>query len=246
MASKTSPSASTTRLDPPKDASMMKLQETSLIRKEILTVIDSVKKQVAAGRSVSVKNKMEENRQKLAGVTNHLYKFSMDRRTGRTNDTDRSIDLLTKRQKDALDMHNGVDASDGDMDSSSSQEDAPASTAVLLGSNVPVKNAVRPIKISEAKRLPPYTTWIFLDRNQRMTEDQSVVGRRRIYYDQNGGEALICSDSEEELIEDEEKKDFIESEDYILRLVLSNVVHTAYVGPFVLFNKYLLLIEKKS
>lgn len=34
---------------------MMKLQETSLIRKEILTVIDSVKKQVAAGRSVSVK-----------------------------------------------------------------------------------------------------------------------------------------------------------------------------------------------
>ncbi|KAG2724385.1 hypothetical protein I3843_01G015600 [Carya illinoinensis] len=223
MASKASPSASTTGLDPPKDASMMKLQETSLIRKEILTVIDSVKKQVAAGRSVSVKNKMEENRQKLAGVTNHLYKFSMDRRTGRTNDTDRSIDLLTKRQKDALDMHNGVEASDGDMDSSSSQEDAPASTAVLLGSNVPVKNAVRPIKISEAKRLPPYTTWIFLDRNQRMTEDQSVVGRRRIYYDQNGGEALICSDSEEELIEDEEKRDFIESEDYILRMTVKEV-----------------------
>lgn len=79
-----------------------------------------------------------------------------------------------------------------------------------------------------------------------MTEDQSVVGRRRIYYDQNGGEALICSDSEEELIEDEEKRDFIESEDYILRLVLSNMVHMSYVGPFALFNKYFLLIEKKS
>ncbi|XP_073149001.1 histone-lysine N-methyltransferase EZ1 isoform X2 [Henckelia pumila] len=51
-----------------------------------------------------------------------------------------------------------------------------------------------------------------------MTEDQSVVGRRRIYYDQNGGEALICSDSEEEANEDEdEKKEFAESEDYILR-----------------------------
>lgn len=50
-----------------------------------------------------------------------------------------------------------------------------------------------------------------------MTEDQSVVGRRRIYYDQNGGEALICSDSEEEAIEDEdEKRDFVESEDYLL------------------------------
>jgi len=56
-----------------------------------------------------------------------------------------------------------------------------------------------------------------------MTEDQSVVGRRRIYYDQNGGEALICSDSEEEAIEDEEdKRDFVNSEDFILRLVESN------------------------
>lgn len=53
-----------------------------------------------------------------------------------------------------------------------------------------------------------------------MTEDQSVVGRRRIYYDQNGGEALICSDSEEEAVDDEEeKKEFVEFEDYILRLV---------------------------
>lgn len=60
----------------------------------------------------------------------------------------------------------------------------------------------------------------FWYRNQRMTEDQSVVGRRRIYYDQNGGEALICSDSEEETMDDEEeKREFIESEDYILRLV---------------------------
>lgn len=57
-------------------------------------------------------------------------------------------------------------------------------------------------------------------RNQRMTEDQSVVGRRRIYYDQNGGETLICSDSDEEVLEEEEeKKVFAESEDYMLRLV---------------------------
>ncbi|XP_059458810.1 histone-lysine N-methyltransferase CLF isoform X2 [Corylus avellana] len=215
MASKGSASKS----DPTKDSSVMGSQETSGNGKEILSVIDSVKKQVAADRSVSIKKRMEDNRQKLLGVSNHLYKLSTEGRTSRTNDSDRSIDLLTKRQKDALDMHNGVDASNGDRDSSSSQEDAHASTAVLLGSNVPVKNAVRPIKLSEVKRLPPYTTWIFLDRNQRMTEDQSVVGRRRIYYDQNGGEALICSDSEEELIDDEEeKRSFVESEDYILRM----------------------------
>ncbi|CAA7409796.1 unnamed protein product [Spirodela intermedia] len=54
-----------------------------------------------------------------------------------------------------------------------------------------------------------------------MTEDQSVVGRRRIYYDQNCGEALICSDSEEEMVEDEEdKKDFGNHEDYVIRMTL--------------------------
>lgn len=53
-------------------------------------------------------------------------------------------------------------------------------------------------------------------RNQRMAEDQSVVGRRRIYYDQHGSEALICSDSEEDVEPEEEKHDFSEGEDRIL------------------------------
>ncbi|KAI4340263.1 hypothetical protein MLD38_025119 [Melastoma candidum] len=50
-----------------------------------------------------------------------------------------------------------------------------------------------------------------------MAEDQSVVGRRRIYYDQHGSEALICSDSEEDVTEaDEEKHDYSEGEDRII------------------------------
>lgn len=54
-------------------------------------------------------------------------------------------------------------------------------------------------------------------RNQRMAEDQSVVGRRRIYYDQHGSEALICSDSEEELTgPEEEKHEFSEAEDRVI------------------------------
>lgn len=54
-------------------------------------------------------------------------------------------------------------------------------------------------------------------RNQRMAEDQSVVGRRRIYYDQHGSEALICSDSEEEFPEpEEEKREFTPTEDRII------------------------------
>ncbi|XP_043710681.1 histone-lysine N-methyltransferase EZ3 isoform X2 [Telopea speciosissima] len=54
-----------------------------------------------------------------------------------------------------------------------------------------------------------------------MAEDQSVVGRRQIYYDQCGSEALICSDSEEEIAEpEEEKHEFSEGEDQILWKVI--------------------------
>lgn len=108
--------------------------------------------------------RVEENRQKLVGITNCLWKSAAERRTCGVADTIRSLDLLTKRQKDAVDMHNGVCGGNDDKESNGYHGDDHGSTAVLLGSNVAVKNAVRPIKLPEVKRLPPYTTWIFLDR----------------------------------------------------------------------------------
>ncbi|GLU20041.1 hypothetical protein SLE2022_362580 [Rubroshorea leprosula] len=216
-AAKSSPSVSATGSEPPKDSSMIQRQENAPTAPEILSSIDSLKKKVTAKRCISVQKRLEENGQKLLGITNHIYKLSMERRSS-WNNVDNAVDLLTKRQKDAIGMQNGIETSSGDKDSHNPFEH---STAVLMGSSIPVKNAVRPVKLPEVKKLPPYTTWIFLDRNQRMTEDQSVVGRRRIYYDQNGGEALICSDSEEEVLEeDEEKREFVESEDYILRMTI--------------------------
>lgn len=110
--------------------------------------------------------RLEENRQKLDGITSHLYKLSSERRSSWTGDAGSALDLLTKRQKDALVMQNGIDASNVDKDGYSYQE---SSTAVLMGSSIPVKNAVRPIKLTELKKLPPYTTWIFLDRFVRLT-----------------------------------------------------------------------------
>ncbi|XP_011099117.1 histone-lysine N-methyltransferase CLF isoform X2 [Sesamum indicum] len=213
-------STSASGSDPPIDGH----QETGPSPKAIVAVIDSLKKQVASDRSIYIKKRMEENTEKVLDVTKNLYKLSMERRNFKIICGDGGVDLLAKRQKDAIDMHSGIGTSNGDNESSSSQEDGYAPSAILLGSSIAVKNAVRPIKLPEVKKLPPYTTWIFLDRNQRMTEDQSVVGRRRIYYDQNGGEALICSDSEEETVDDEEeKKDFVESEDYILRTTIKEV-----------------------
>ncbi|CAF1715243.1 unnamed protein product [Brassica napus] len=96
---------------------------------------------------------------------------------------------------------------------------------------VPTKDVLSgSVRLPSAERIPPYTTWIFLDRhvllffsrslvNQRMVEDQSVVGRRQIYYDQHGGETLICSDSEEEPEPEEEKREYSEGEDCIIWLI---------------------------
>ncbi|KAI3785086.1 hypothetical protein L1987_44198 [Smallanthus sonchifolius] len=205
------------------DVSTIVGQSAAIVPSEVSLVIDSLKKKVEADRCAYVMKRMEENMIKLAEVTNNHHKLSLERRKLRATGAGQTVDLLTKRQKDAIDMQNGVNANNGDSDSSSSQEDGHAS-AILLGSSIAVKNAVRPIRLPEVKKLPPYTTWIFLDRNQRMTEDQSVVGRRRIYYDQNGGEALIASDSEEEAIdEEEEKKEFVDSEDYIIRMTIQQL-----------------------
>lgn len=100
----------------------------------------------------------------MLDVTKNLYKLSMERRNFKIICGDGGVDLLAKRQKDAIDMHNGIGTSNGDNESCSSQEDGYAPSAILLGSSIAVKNAVRPIKLPEVKKLPPYTTWIFLDR----------------------------------------------------------------------------------
>ncbi|KAL1824293.1 hypothetical protein ACET3Z_011071 [Daucus carota] len=216
-----SDSSSGTRSDSPPPS--QGLQERGLAASKVSLVINSVKKRLFAQRCVHVKRRMEENKQKMADLTNNLLTSAQERGYLRGDESNANIDLLSKRQKYAVDMHNGIEKNNGDDDNNTSQDDGYGSV-ILLGSSIAVKNAVRPIKLTEVKKLPTYTTWVFLDRNQRMTEDQSVFGRRRIYYDQSGGEALIASDSDEEVVDEfEEKKEFKDSEDYILRETINEV-----------------------
>lgn len=107
---------------------------------------------------------MGKNAEKLLDVTKNLYSLSMERRNSKIICGDGGVDLLAKRQKDAIDMHNGIGTSNGDNESSSSEEDGYAPSAILLGSSIAVKNAVRPNTLPQVKKLPPYTTWIFLDK----------------------------------------------------------------------------------
>ncbi|XP_078157880.1 SET domain-containing protein isoform X2 [Carex rostrata] len=188
--------------------------------REILTLIDSIKKQITADRFSSIKEKIEANRQKLSTFTQHTYNLSKLRRNNALNSIDADSNMLTRKQHDAMCAKNDYELPTGERDGTSFLEEcSSASSSMLLGGNLGGKSSIRPIKLPEVTKLPPYTTWIFLDRNQRMSDDQSVLGRRRIYYDPNSdGEALICSDSEDELVDDEEeKKEFKHNDDYILR-----------------------------
>ncbi|OEL21118.1 Histone-lysine N-methyltransferase EZ1, partial [Dichanthelium oligosanthes] len=196
----------------------VRAEEENAASPYVLSVIDSLKKRITADRLTYIKNRIGENKANLSTFTQRTYNLSKNRQSNTVKVTDLASNLLTKRQDDALCTLHSLDICPADKDGSNFQDESPFSSNVITGGNLGAKNAIRPIKLPEVPKLPPYTTWIFLDRNQRMSEDQSVLGRRRIYYDSSCGEALICSDSEDEGIDDEEeKKEFKRSEDCIIR-----------------------------
>nr|CAB3469743.1 unnamed protein product [Digitaria exilis] len=227
-ASSASGSASAGRSRPSTSAAQVtsitaaRAEEENAVSPYVLSVIESLKKRITADRLTYIKNRIGENKANLSTCTQRTYNLSKNRQSNTLKGTDLASNLLTKRQDDALCALHSVDIYPTDKDGSNFQDESPYSSSnVILGGNLGAKNAIRPIKLPEVAKLPPYTTWIFLDRNQRMSEDQSVLGRRRIYYDSSCGEALICSDSEDEAIEDEEeKKEFKHSEDCIIRMTV--------------------------
>ncbi|XP_057427245.1 histone-lysine N-methyltransferase EZA1-like isoform X3 [Lotus japonicus] len=162
----------------------------------LYTKINQLKKQIQEERIVYVKEKLQKNEKMLECHISRVVSAISTRDSSQTEEN-RTHSLLSSRIGHPLCKLNGFSQASGDKDYNN--QDVSSATS---------------IKIPHIERLPPYTSWIFLDKNQRMAEDQSVVGRRRIYYDQHGSEALICSDSEEELTEpEEEKHEFSEAED---------------------------------
>ncbi|XP_076889590.1 histone-lysine N-methyltransferase CLF-like [Bidens hawaiensis] len=183
------------------------LQEATTSLSQISLVIDSLKNDAEAKRTDYINKRMEDNRMKLAGITKNNHILSVERRNLGIINGGETDNLLAKRMKEAIDIVNG----------DSNFQDYEHASVMLLGSGIPVKPPPPHTILPKMEKILPFTTWAFIDRNQYMEEDQSVVGRRRLYYDRDGGETLICSDSEDEVIEDkEEKKRFFESEDSII------------------------------
>ncbi|GJZ90671.1 histone-lysine N-methyltransferase CLF, partial [Tanacetum coccineum] len=196
------------------------LQEATTNLSKVSLVIDSLKKTIDDDRVLSIKERMEKNRLKMPEMTKHHQKLSEERGESGIINGGETVTLLSKRMKEAIDLQNGAGIN----------EDKHASVALVASGIRPVKNCIPPINLPKVEKIPPYTTWIFLDRNQKMTEDQSVVGRRRIYYDQDDVETLICSDSEEEMVDEEkDKKEFVEAEDKIIRSAKDNITALLHI-----------------
>ncbi|KAI4301507.1 hypothetical protein L6164_034781 [Bauhinia variegata] len=162
--------------------------------------INQLKKKIQAERAESVREKLKKNGKKLQCHISYIMS-EMSRRKSSHKDEDSTSQMLSSRTDFPLFKFNGFSQGSGDKDLLNNVEESTSSSVIL----------------PYIEKLPRYTSWMFLDRNQRMAEDQSVVGRRQIYYDPHGSEALLCSDSEEELAEpEEEKHEFSEGEDRVL------------------------------
>ncbi|OVA16776.1 SANT/Myb domain [Macleaya cordata] len=159
-----------------------------------------IKKQIQSARFASVNEKLKRNEKNLKVNTHQLLRLATSHKDHYFKEPNGSKNMLLFRIESPLCKLSGYAQGLGEKDNVNSQEVFPSTT----------------IKLPFIEKIPPYTTWIFLDKNQRMAEDQSVVGRRQIYYDQYGGETLICSDSEEEIAPEEEKHEFSEGEDQML------------------------------
>ncbi|KAL7151076.1 hypothetical protein ABFS83_04G006900 [Erythranthe nasuta] len=176
---------------------------------DLTTKLTQLKRQIHSERVVSVGEKLEKNSKMVQACVSEFEALAASRCDLSATRSDVSGDLLSLRMNYPLCKLSGHIQGSTDRDDANGEEVVFPTTA----------------KLPLIERIPSYTTWMFLDRNQRMADDQSVVGRRRIYYDQHGSEALICSDSEEELGQPEGgKHEFSEGEDRIIRVAFQEFV----------------------
>ncbi|XP_062211017.1 histone-lysine N-methyltransferase EZ3-like isoform X2 [Phragmites australis] len=182
--------------------------------------LKQLKLQVQSGRLAYIKEKIEANRKTLQRHTCAL--FDVAAASEAASRGTEGGNALSQRAAEGQSRLVGSDLANGPVEREvvyvQEEENMAAGTLVPSSScGAAHRTVVRFVKLPLVERIPPYTTWIFLDKNQRMAEDQSVVGRRRIYYDPLGNEALVCSDSDDEIPEPEEDKHlFTEGEDQLI------------------------------
>jgi hypothetical protein len=104
-------------------------------------------------------NRIEENRIKLSTVTQSTSNSSKIWLRNASDGADLVSNLLTSRQEDVLCSVHSLAVSPAEEDGVSSEEESSYATSTVM------ENAIKPVKLPEVPKLPPYTTWTFLDRS---------------------------------------------------------------------------------
>ncbi|KAL5210593.1 hypothetical protein ABZP36_006216 [Zizania latifolia] len=181
--------------------------------------LTQLKRQVQSSRLASIKERVEANRKALQMHTCALFDVAAAAEAASRGAE--GGNALSQRAAEGQRRLVGWDSASGSGERELvhvQEENLAAGTLVLSssGSSGSERTILQLVKLPVVDKIPPYTTWIFLDKNQRMTDDQAV-GRRRIYYDPVGNEALICSESDDDIPEPEEEKHaFTEGEDQLI------------------------------
>ncbi|KAF2325080.1 hypothetical protein GH714_022665 [Hevea brasiliensis] len=148
--------------------------------------------------------KVERNRRKLESDVSQLI-LATSRRNALSMGQTGVAKMNFSRIGTPLCKYSGFAHGSGDKDYINGHEVIPSTSA----------------RLPFIEKIPPYTTWIFLDSaGIRGWPKTSQWWEGDKYYDQHGSEALICSDSEEDIVEpEEEKHEFSEGEDRIIWMV---------------------------
>ena len=110
---------------------------------------------------VFFQNRIEENRIKLSTVTQSTSNSSKIWQINTPNDTGSVSNFLTSRQDDVLcSVHSHQVPAAQDDGVSSEEESSDDTSNGMFGGKL-----TRPIQLPLVPKIPPYTTWTFLDRS---------------------------------------------------------------------------------
>ncbi|MQL95500.1 hypothetical protein Taro_028162 [Colocasia esculenta] len=139
--------------------------------KDLVSSLTQLKKRVQASRLSTIREKLKKNEKNLEAHTSHLYALTMSK-SGlcmMEMDQNKSKNVLTLRLGNTLCDFDGTDSGFMEKDIVNSQEEL-LSSGILFGHSSKGKSLIRLIKLPIIEKIPPYTTWIFVDSSQERYE----------------------------------------------------------------------------
>ncbi|KAL5168558.1 Histone-lysine N-methyltransferase EZA1 [Glycine soja] len=173
-----------------------------VVRRTLKTKIKQLTNQILVERGQSVKEKIQRHWEHLELLFSIVMSIIFERGS---LETEKNVNMLSSR------IHNPLCKLSG----------FPKGIVEKNQINNVDLSPTKSIRIPHTDKLPQYTSWVYVARNERMVDDQSVIGKYQMYHDKNKGEMVICSDNEEEIVDPEDvKHEFTEVEDKFLRMTL--------------------------